>query len=150
MQRLVERFIKCVGEQKKSDDLLILPFDLRQKSRFLTALESGEEVAVMLPRGTFLSSGDLLRSEAGTFVEVRAAIEEVSTAHADDPHLLARACYHLGNRHIPVQIGLTWLRYFNDYVLDDMLRQLGLRVVQERAPFEPEAGAYAGHRPHHD
>lgn len=150
MQRLVERFIKCVSEQKQSDDLLILPFDLRQKSRFLTALESGEEVAVMLPRGTFLSSGDLLRSEAGTVVEVRAAIEDVSTAHADDPHLLARACYHLGNRHIPVQIGLTWLRYFHDHVLDDMLRQLGLRVVLERAPFEPEAGAYAGHRPHHD
>jgi urease accessory protein len=62
--------------------------------------------------------------------------------------LFARACYHLGNRHVPLQVGHGWLRYQNDYVLDDMLRQLGLDVKHEQAPFEPENGAYGEHGGH--
>ena len=62
----------------------------------------------------------------------------------DDPKALARAAYHLGNRHVPVQVGDGWLRYLADHVLDDMLRGLGLEPKSEQAPFEPESGAY-GH-----
>ena len=70
--------------------------------------------------------------------------EAVSTVNADDPKALARAAYHLGNRHVAVQVGDGWLRYLADHVLDDMLRGLGLEPKSERAPFEPESGAY-GH-----
>ena len=145
MQRITERLV----EQVQADALLVLPYQLRQKSRFLTALDDGEEVAIMLPRGARLSSGDCLRSDQGRIFEVRAAAEAVSTAHADHPHLLARACYHLGNRHIPVQICLAWVRYFHDHVLDDMVTQLGLQVVHGHLPFEPEPGAYAAPAHHH-
>jgi len=99
----------------------------------------------MLARGTLLRGGDRLRAADGTVIEVVAAIETVSTAYAHDPALLTRAAYHLGNRHIPVQIGDTWVRYLHDHVLDHMLEQLGLEGVGEQAPFEPEAGAYEGH-----
>jgi urease accessory protein len=85
-------------------------------------------------------------------VRVCAAPEAVTTAHAGDPLGLARASYHLGNRHVPLQVGPGWVRYQRDHVLDDMVRGLGLRVVHESARFEPERGAYHGHAhpPHHD
>lgn len=143
MQRINER----LAERLPANAWLVLPYDIRQKSRFLTVLENGEEASIILPRGTRLTSGDLLRSEQGQVFEVRAAAENLSIAHTEHPLLLARACYHLGNRHIPVQIGLTWLRYVHDHVLDDMLTQLGLQVAHEQLPFEPESGAYAA-QPH--
>ena len=74
----------------------------------------------------------------------------MSSAHIQDPVLFARACYHLGNRHVPLQIGDDWLRYLHDHVLDDMLRGLGISPHHERATFEPEAGAYGGGHHHHD
>jgi urease accessory protein len=77
-------------------------------------------------------------------VRVCAAQEAVSTARTADPLKLARACYHLGNRHVPVQVGAGWLRYWHDHVLDDMLVGLGLGVSAELARFEPEGGAYGG------
>ena len=82
---------------------------------------------------------------------VRAAQETVSTVYVTDALLLARAAYHLGNRHVLLQITADWLRYQHDHVLDDMIHQMGLDVVCEQAPFEPEAGAYSsgGHGHHH-
>lgn len=124
-----------------------LPFELRQKSRLRVRLSTGVEAAMLLPRGTILRHGDLLRANSGIVIEVVAAPELVSTAHALDPLALARACYHLGNRHVPLQIGRNWLRYAQDHVLDEMVRGLGLTVHTERVPFEPEAGAYAHHHP---
>ncbi len=130
---------------------LTLPFDLRCKSRLRTRLDSGEEVGLFLPRGTVLRHGDRLRATGGLVVEVRAAPETVSTARADAPLLLARAAYHLGNRHVALQLGPGWLRYPHDHVLDGMVRELGLTVTSEQAPFEPEAGAYGGGHHHgHD
>ena len=128
---------------------LTLPFELRQKSRLRTRLDSGEEVGLFLPRGTVLRHGDRLRATDGRVVEVRAAPETVSTARAADSLLLARAAYHLGNRHVALQIGSGWLRYLHDHVLDGMARELGLTVLCEQAPFEPEAGAYGGGGHHH-
>jgi urease accessory protein len=121
---------------------LTLPFELRQKSRMRAALDDGTEIGLMLPRGGVLRGGDHLRAENGMVILVVAAPEQVSTAFTKDPMLLARACYHLGNRHVALQIGDTWLRYLHDHVLDDMVEALGLKVFAEAAPFEPEAGAY--------
>jgi urease accessory protein len=135
--------------ERLSEDLpvqatLTLPFDQRQKSRLRTRLDSGEDVGLFLPRGTVLRHGDRLRTTTGLVVEVRAAPETVSIARTDDALLLARAAYHLGNRHVALQIGPGWLRYLHDRVLDGMVRELGLTVAGEQVPFEPEAGAYGG------
>jgi len=129
---------------------MTLPFEIRQKSRFKAALDNGEEVGVILPRGEVLREGDCLRDDQGKTVLIKAADESVSTVRVDDPLMLARAAYHLGNRHIPLQVNGQWLRYQHDHVLDDMIKQMGLQVICEQAPFEPEAGAYGGgHGQHH-
>jgi len=121
---------------------LTLPFELRCRSRLRARLDDGREAALFLPRGEVLRGGDLLQAEDGTAVRVVAAPEPVSTARADDPLLLTRAAYHLGNRHVALQVDQGCLRYLHDHVLDDMVRSLGLQVGIEQAPFEPEPGAY--------
>jgi urease accessory protein len=123
--------------------ILTLPYELRQKSRLRTQLDNGAPVALLLAPGNPLRHGDLLRATDGLIIEVRAAPESVSTAFSRDTLLLARACYHLGNRHVPLQIGDTWVRYAHDHVLDTLVAGLGLRVFAETTPFEPEGGAYA-------
>lgn len=129
---------------------LTLPFELRQKSRQRVCLDDGREIALQLPRGTVLRHGEVLRAADGLLIKVQAAPEAVSTAHSQDPLLLVRAAYHLGNRHLPLQIGNGWLRYLHDHVLDAMVREMGFSLVCEMAPFEPEGGAYAATRsPHH-
>lgn len=123
---------------------LTLPYDSRTKSRLRTRLNSGEEIGLFLERGTVLRGGDRLEADDGRIIAIIAAEEEVSTVHSADAGMLARVSYHLGNRHVPLQIGIGWVRYLHDHVLDDMVRGLGLNVVVERAGFEPEAGAYSG------
>jgi urease accessory protein len=98
----------------------------------------------MLPRGTVLRDGDVLRCEGGRLVQVRAAPECVSRVTSKNTLQLARAAYHLGNRHVPTQLGAGYVAYLHDHVLDDMIQRLGLQVTVVNAPFEPEAGAY-GH-----
>jgi len=122
---------------------LVLPFEQRQKARQRARLESGADIGIQLPRGTVLRGGDTLRAPTGELVRVVAAPESVSTVVCDNPVLLARAAYHLGNRHVAVQIGPDWLRYLHDHVLDAMLRALGLSIAHALLPFEPEAGAYS-------
>ncbi len=123
---------------------LILSFDLRCKCRLLARLESGEQVGLFLERGAILRPGDKLLGGDGRIVEVVAASEAVIEARTDDPVVLAKAAYHLGNRHVPVQVGLGFLRFGRDHVLGDMVRGLGLTVTDIEAPFEPESGAYGG------
>jgi urease accessory protein len=130
-------------DSQAATERLVLPFELRQRSRQRCRLSSGEEVALVLERGTVLRGGDRLRAEDGRIVEVVAAPETVSVVRASDPWRLARAAYHLGNRHIPVQVGNGWLRYLHDHVLDDMVHGLGFALDIQVQPFEPEAGAYA-------
>lgn len=129
---------------------LVLPFDQRQKARQRARLASGAEIGIHLPRGTVLRGGDWLRCEDGSTVEVVAAREPVSTVWSRDLRQLAQVAYHLGNRHVALEIGTGWVRYLEDYVLDDMVRQLGLTVIHEREAFEPEAGAYGGHSHAHE
>lgn len=125
------------------DVRLVLPFEMRQRSRLLATLEGGEEIGLTLPRGTVLRGGDRLQASDGRVVEVVAAPEQVSIVRTGEGRLLARAAYHLGNRHVAVQVTTNSIRYLRDHVLDDMLRGLGLQVEQDVLPFEPEAGAYS-------
>ena len=128
---------------------LSLPFELRQKSRLRTKLASGEEAGLFLEHGSILRGGDCLRANDGRIVLVVAADEELMEAKCVTPFQLVRAAYHLGNRHVPVQIGEGWLRFQADDVLAQMLRGLKATVSKVSAPFEPEAGAYAGGHSHH-
>ncbi len=138
MIRISER----LAEPRAAQARLVLPFDLRSRSRFRAQLDTGEEVGVTLARGLVLRDGDQLLADDGRVVSIEAAREMVSTAHAEDPSVLARAAYHLGNRHVALEIGAGWLRYGHDHVLDGMVRGLGLRLDVSLEPFEPESGAY--------
>lgn len=122
---------------------LTLAYDARKRSRQRVTLDDGRPAALLLPRGTLLRHADRLRLSSGEVVLVNAAPEAVSTVRADHPVLLARVAYHLGNRHVPLQVGPGWLRYQHDHVLDAMVRGLGAHVASEFAPLEPEAGAHA-------
>ncbi len=138
--------IHRVAESGEPTAELTLPFDERQKSRLRARLADGREVGLFLPRGHVLRGGDLLQTDDGETIRVKAADEPVSTVRTGDPRALVRAAYHLGNRHVALQIGEGWIRYAHDHVLDEMVRGLGLEVAGESAPFEPEGGAYAhGH-----
>lgn len=141
-----------LGTTRAADAKLVLPFELRQRSRLLAELDTREEVGLVLDRGTILRGGDLLLASDGRVIEVVAAAEPVSLVKTRDAARLARAAYHLGNRHVAVQLGAGWLRYLHDHVLDDMVRGLGFDVGFAELPFEPEAGAYAhaGHGHAHD
>jgi urease accessory protein len=130
------------------DGELELPYELRQKSRLRTALASGEELGLFLERGAVLRGGDFLLAEDGRVLRVVARPERVLDVVCADSAALARVAYHLGNRHVPMQVGRGWLRIAEDHVLRQMVEGLGAEVIGREAPFEPEAGAYAtGH--HH-
>lgn len=133
-----------------ADDYLVLPFDLRQKSRLRVTLKSGVEAALMLDRGTILRDGDLLKAEDGKIVQIVAAEQPVTDVKAETQQALMCAAYHLGNRHVPLQVGDGWLRLEQDHVLKEMLIGLGMTTIDQFAPFEPEAGAYGGGHKHHD
>ncbi len=123
---------------------LTLPYDQRIKGRLRVILDDGREAGLFLERGASLKEGDLLSDGQGLRVRVIAAPETLSRVDCTDPLLFARACYHLGNRHVPLQIEPERLRYQQDHVLDQMVQGLGLQISVEHAPFEPEAGAYSG------
>jgi urease accessory protein len=136
---------KSTDHPRAAERRLRLSYGERCKSRARHVLDNGEEAGLFLERGSILRDGDLLLADDGRVVEVQASEESVSTVHTDNALMLARACYHLGNRHVALQIGTGWLRYQHDHVLDDMLRGFGLEVRVELAPFEPEGGAYVSH-----
>ena len=129
---------------------LKLPFDARQKSRLRTHLASGEEVALMLPRGDILRGGDLVVASDGRVIEIVAETEKVLHITCQTSQDVTRAAYHLGNRHVPVQVGEGFLRIAADHVLEEMLQGLGASMEAMQAPFEPEAGAYGGGHRHND
>ena len=139
--------------QKAPDGYLSLPIDSRIKSRLKVMLDDGRNAGLFLPRGHILRGGEQLSSECGLVVEVKAAPETVSTVYCEDLLLLTRVAYHLGNRHVPLQVEAGWVRYQHDHVLDEMVEGLGAKVTTEKQPFEPEGGAYGGrsggHHHHH-
>lgn len=121
--------------------VLRLPFEMRARSRLRARLVEGGEVALVLPRGTVLRGGALVAGAHGC-LRIEAADEDIVTVRAAHPIALARAAYHLGNRHVPVQVLHDALMFGYDAVLVDMLVRMGVRTQRAWAPFEPEAGAY--------
>jgi len=133
-----------------------LDWDVRQKSRF-DALDSlGRALGVFLPRGTLVRGGDVLLAEDGAMVRVIAAPQQVlritACAAHGTPFDLTRAAYHLGNRHVPIELQPDHLKIEPDHVLADMLRAMHLTVQEVEEAFEPEGGAYSagGHSHSHD
>ena len=135
-------------------DSVALAYDERKRSRVKVTLASGRDAGIFLERGDHLQGGDKLAAEDGSaVVEILAAPEKLIEAVADSPLLFARAAYHLGNRHVPVQIIPSEnggkLRFQTDHVLAEMVRGLGCTVAETEAPFQPESGAYGGGHQHH-
>ncbi|MFD1217396.1 urease accessory protein UreE [Microbulbifer celer] len=130
---------------------LVLNHLQRDKGRLRARACDGSEVRIFLERGKPLQVGEILRSQCGKNIEVCGAEEPVTTARCADWETFSRACYHLGNRHVKLQVGERWLRIVPDHVLEEMLELLGLQLQHENAVFIPESGAYsAGHAHAHD
>ncbi|MFT3717609.1 urease accessory protein UreE [Pseudorhodoferax sp.] len=132
-----------------------LDWDIRQKSRFDAVDSLGRQIGVFLPRGSVVRGGDVLVAEDGSLVRVLAAPQDVlrithCTAHGT-PFDLTRAAYHLGNRHVPIELQPDHLKIEPDHVLADMLRAMHLIVTPSVEAFEPEGGAYGaqGHGHEH-
>jgi urease accessory protein len=131
---------------------VVLDWDTRQKSRFDTEDSQGRHLGVFLPRGTVVRGGDVLVTEDGSLVKVIATPQPVMVVRHcgkdGSPHDLLRAAYHLGNRHVQLELQADALLLEPDHVLAAMLRQMHLVVTDELAPFEPEAGAYSEGQAH--
>lgn len=121
---------------------LTLAFEQRQKSRLHVALDSGEDAFLKLERGPVLRGGSILETDDGQTVLIIAANEPLSVVRSQDRLALTRAAYHLGNRHVPLQIRKGELSYLQDRVLDVMVTSMGFALSHEQGSFEPEAGAY--------
>ncbi|QAZ40165.1 urease accessory protein UreE [Methylibium sp. Pch-M] len=126
-----------------------LDWDVRQKSRFDATDSQGRALGVFLPRGSVVRGGDVLVAEDGSLVRVIAAPQPVLVVRHCSEHGsafdLLRAAYHLGNRHVPLELQPDRLQLEPDHVLADMLRAMHLIVSEAQAPFEPESGAYGEH-----
>jgi urease accessory protein len=131
---------------------LELEWDVRQKSRFDATDSAGRHLGVFLPRGTVVRGGDVLVAEDGSLIKVIAAPQAVlKITHCQNhgtPYDLIRAAYHLGNRHVPIELKPDHLKIEPDHVLSDMLRAMHLIVNTVDEAFEPEIGAYATSTPH--
>jgi len=126
-----------------------LDWDVRQKSRFDATDSQGRQLGVFLPRGTVVRGGDVLVAEDGSLIRVVAAAQPVLVIMACAEHGsafdLLRAAYHLGNRHVAIELQPDHLKIEPDHVLADMLRAMHLTVNEAQAAFEPEGGAYSSH-----
>jgi urease accessory protein len=149
--RRFERVLAGSSEGSLPKLTLTLPSELRRKTRQLARLDDGEEIGLLLAPGTVLKDGDILQSAEGDRLRIVAALEPILFVTASDSEKLTRAAYHLGNRHIPIEIGSGFLRLEADPVLKQMLQQLDVSVEERKETFHPESGAYGGgHRHGHD
>ena len=129
-------------------DTVLIDFDRRHRRRIQLTTEAGAALLLDLPQAHRLRDGDGLQLDDGRIVQVRARPEPLLDIHAHDTAGLVRIAWHLGNRHLPEQMLGTHIRIRADHVIADMVRGLGGHVHEIEAPFDPEAGAYAG-GPHH-
>jgi urease accessory protein len=142
MLTLTHRLLPPVGAAP--DFRLSLTAEERVRSRYPCTTDEGQSAFLQLPRGQTLRDGDWLQAETGEWVQVTAKPEPVLTVTASTPLDLLQAAYHLGNRHVPLEITPTYLRLAPDSVLQDLLEHRGLQIRPETVPFQPEMGAY-GH-----
>ncbi|MBB5211095.1 urease accessory protein UreE [Microbulbifer hydrolyticus] len=143
-----------IDSGKAAQYSIVLDHLQRDRGRLRAKTTDGIEVRIFLERGKPLQVGEILQSQCGKWVKVMGAQEPVTTARCDDWFTFSRACYHLGNRHVKLQIanaegeGERWLRITPDHVLEEMLELLGLSLKRETAVFIPESGAYSGGHSH--
>jgi urease accessory protein len=126
-----------------------LYFEERHRRRIRLVTDQGEEILLDLPSAVAMADGDGLRLHDGRWLEVQAAAEPVVEVSHRDPEQLTRLAWHLGNRHLPTQIGRAVLCIRPDHVIEGMLEGLGANLVRVRAPFQPEGGAYGNHGERH-
>lgn len=152
MNKLIAReVIKPTAQQQKPRDSVILDYEARYLRRRLLTCTSGDEVLVDFPKALVLDHGDQLQLEDGSTIEVISAEEELLEIKAENLHRLTIFAYHLGNRHLPVQIEEKRLLIKRDHVIEDMLEKLQAQVKHVLEPFNPEGGAYGLGRTHgHD
>ncbi|OHC80353.1 MAG: Urease accessory protein UreE [Rhodospirillales bacterium RIFCSPLOWO2_12_FULL_67_15] len=152
MRRAVAVFSNGSWPLAEAAGTVTLAYHDRHRRRVRMNDDGGADFLLDLPQAAVLRQGDGLALEGGGYIQVRAALEAVADIAAESPEHLARLAWHIGNRHVPVQVLPDGaLRILDDHVLVDMVRGLGARVVRLRAPFAPEAGAYAGGHTHdHD
>jgi urease accessory protein len=136
-------------DQDRQVDRVLIDFDRRHRRRILLATDGGKEVLLDLPQAARLRHGDGLALEDGGVVRVCAKPESLLEIHAHDDGDLIRIAWHLGNRHLPVQLIGDRIRIRADHVIEEMVEGLGGHVDAIEAPFDPEAGAYAGGHQHH-
>ncbi len=134
----------------EASDSVLIDFDRRHRRRILLTTELGREVLLDLPQAVRLRHGDGLKTEFG-IIRVVARPEPLAEIHGHDDGEMVRIAWHLGNRHLPVQLVGERIRIRRDHVIEDMVEQLGGHIDHIEAPFDPEAGAYAGGHTHlHD
>ena len=136
-------------DASKAADRVLVDYDRRHRRRILLATEGGREVLLDLPHAVRLRDGDGLLLEDGGVVLVQARPERLAEIHGHDEGEMIRIAWHLGNRHLPVQLVGERIRIRSDHVIEDMVERLGGHVEIIDAPFDPEAGAYAGGHHHH-
>lgn len=138
-------------DEGRQVDRVLIDYDLRHRRRIVLRTESGYELLVDLPHAVRLKDGDGLRLEDGRVVRVCARPEPLLEIHSHEDSALVRIAWHLGNRHLPMQLAGDRIRIRADHVIEAMIKGLGGHAERIDAPFDPEAGAYAeGHHHHHD
>ena len=135
--------------KEKAAGTVTLDFDARHRRRVRLTTDQGEDVLLDLPKAVAMADGDGLQLEDGRLLRVQAAAELVVEVRHRDPSQLTRLAWHLGNRHLPTEIRDRVLRIRPDHVIEDMLLGFGADLVKVQVAFQPEGGAYSGHR-HHD
>jgi urease accessory protein len=143
MRRAIAVHSRDSWPQERAVDTVTLAFLDRHRRRIRLVADSGDAFLLDLPRARHLAEGEGLELDGGDFIRVRAAPEAVLEVAADDAESLLRIAWHLGNRHLPLQVVGDRLRIRADHVVADMIGGLGARVVRLEAPFDPEIGAYA-------
>jgi len=123
-------------------DEITLDYDSRHRRRLRLTAASGTEIMLHLPETTHIRGGDALILDEGGFIAVHAAPEHLLEVTAESTETLTRLAWHLGNRHLAVQILPGKLRLLDDHVIAEMLQSLGGAVTKITAPFDPESGAY--------
>ena len=129
---------------------LTLNFEERHRRRIQLVTDQGEEVLLDLPKATAMADGDGLRLGDGRWLKIRSAAEPVVEVRHNDAGQLTRLAWHLGNRHLPTEIGQDVLRIRPDHVIESMLEGFGADLLRKDSPFQPEGGAYGNHGQPHD
>jgi urease accessory protein len=135
--------------KERAEGTVTLDFDTRHRRRIRLTTDQGEDMLLDLPKAVAMAEGDGLQLEDGRLLRVHAAAELVVEVRHKDPNQLARLAWHLGNRHLPTEIRNVVLRIRPDHVIEEMLLRFGADLVNVRAPFQPEGGAYAVDDHHH-